>query len=256
MSAPSGRVQLEPRYRPGATTALVTGTLDIESYPELRDGLLKIAVESPDGLIADIDALAIRDPALVTLFSLVAMRIGDWPGIPFCVVTGRAEHRTMFSDRTVDRFVPLHEDLETAESRLSPPPRRRAAQLLARSVNSSALARDFVRRVCDEWSVPAYTDDALLVATEFVENVIRHTGSTPRVRLELRHGMLSVAVTDDEPRQAVLLERLDALEPGLGLRMVAEVAKVWGCSRTWSGGKVVWAVLTRSTAPPGDGDSG
>ena len=256
MSATTGRVHLDPRYGVKATTALVTGTLDIESYPELRDGLLKIAAESPDGLIADIDELAIHDPALVTLFSLVAMRIGDWPGIPFSVVTGRSDHRTMFTDRTVDRFVPVHADRETAESRLFPPPRRRAAQLLARSANSSALARDFVRRVCTEWTVPDLTDDALLVVTEFVENVIQHTGSAPRVRLELRRGLLSVAVTDDEPAQAVLLERLGALEPGLGLRMVAQVAKAWGCSRSWSGGKVVWAVLTRRAAPRGGRDGG
>ncbi|MGW5720965.1 ATP-binding protein [Amycolatopsis sp. NPDC003865] len=256
MTAAAGRVQLEPEYRRGATTALVSGVLDIESYPQLRDGLLKIAAEAPDGLIADIDGLIIRDPALVTVFSLVAMRIGDWPGIPFSVVTGQAEHRTMFADRTVDRFVPVLVDRESAEDRLLVPPRRRAAQLLARSANSSALARDFVRRVCTEWAVPDLADDALLVVTEFVENVIRHTESAPRVRLELRGGLLSVAVSDDDRKQAVLLERLGALEPGLGLRMVAQVAKVWGCNRSWSGGKVVWAVLTRRAAPPGDGDGG
>lgn len=246
----SGQVCLEPHHRPAATTALVTGILDIESYPELRDGLLKIAAEASDGLIVDVDGLAIRDPALVSVFSLVALRIGDWPGIPVSLVTGRPEHRMMFSARTVDRVVPVHDDRETAEELLTPPPRRRAAQLLARSANSSALAREFVRRVCGQWEITAMADDALLVATELVENVIRHTDSPPRLRLELRRGFLSIAVGDDNPRPAVLRERLGALEPGLGLRMVAQVAKVWGCSRSWSGGKVVWAVLTRRAAPP------
>lgn len=247
----SGQVHLEPRYRAAATTTLVTGVLDGESYAQLRDGLLKIATEAPDGLIADIDGLEIGDAALVTVFSLVALRIGDWPGIPFTVVTGRPEHRTMFADRTVDRFVPVHDDRETAENLLSRPPRRRAAQLLARSANSSALARDFVRRICAEWGIPHFAEDALLVATELVENAIRHTDSPPRLRLELRRGVLSVAVSDDDPAQAVLLERLGALEPGLGLRMIAQVARVWGCSRSWSGGKTVWAVLTRRAAPSG-----
>ncbi|GAB3144081.1 hypothetical protein GCM10027258_32060 [Amycolatopsis stemonae] len=254
MSTAAGQVHLEPQYRAAATTALVTGVLDLESYPELRDGLLKIAAEAPDGLIADIDGLAIRDPALVSLFSLVAMRIGDWPGIPFTVVTGQSDHRAMFAARTVDKFVPVHDDRETAEGRLARPPRRRAAQLLARSANSSALARDFVRRVCAEWRVPEFADDALLVATELVENAIRHTDSVPRLRLELRRGLLSVAVTDDDPRPAVLRERLGALEPGLGLRMVAQVAKVWGCSRSWSDGKIVWAVLTRRAVGTGGRD--
>ncbi|SEF21013.1 hypothetical protein SAMN05421837_101670 [Amycolatopsis pretoriensis] len=254
MTAPAGQVHVVPQPGDKVTTALVTGVLDIESYPDLRDGLLKIAAEAPDGLIADIDALAIREPTLATVFSLVAMRIGDWPAIPFTVVTGRTEHRAMFRGMAVDRFVPLHETREIAETRLSAPPRRRAAQLLARSANASGLARDFVRRVCAEWAVPDLADDALLVVTELVENVIRHTASTPRVRLELRQSLLSVAVTDDDPRRAVLLERLSPLEPGLGLRMVAQVARVWGCSRSWSGGKVVWAVLTRRTAGSGGRD--
>ncbi|MCR6483798.1 ATP-binding protein [Amycolatopsis sp. OK19-0408] len=256
MSTAAGRVHLDPSHRATATTALVTGVLDLDSYPELRDGLLKIAAEAPDGLIADIDGLTIRDPALVTLFSLVAMRIGDWPGIPFTVVTGRPEHRTIFSERTVDRFVPVHADHETAEHRLLRPTRRRAAQLLARSANSSALARDFVRRICGEWGAAVLTDDALLVVTELVENAIRHTASAPRVRLELRRHILSIAVGDDDPHPAVLRERLGALEPGLGLRMVAQVAKVWGSTPSWSGGKVVWAVLTRRAAPGRGRDGG
>ncbi|MEU8633985.1 ATP-binding protein [Amycolatopsis sp. NPDC048633] len=240
-----------PQYRGGATVALVTGVLDLESYPDLRDGLLKLATEAPDGLIADIGGLDIDDATHLTVFTLIALRIGDWPGIPFTVVTGRPEHRMMFAERAVDRFVPVHDDHETAENLQSRSPRRRAAQLLARSANSSALARDFVRRVCAEWDLPAFTDDALLVATELVENAIRHTESAPRLRLELSRGVLSVAVSDDSPRQAVVRERLDVLEPGLGLRMIAQVAKVWGCSRSWSGGKTVWAVLTTRAAPSG-----
>jgi hypothetical protein len=52
-----------------------------------------------------------------------------------------------------------------------------------------------------------------------------------------------------------MLERLGALEPGLGLRMIAQVARVWGCSRSWSGGKTVWAVLTKRAAPTGGHDA-
>jgi len=130
-------VTLVPQYEGGVTTALVTGVLDIGTYPDLRDGLLKLAAEAPDGLIADIGGLGIDDAALVSVFSLIAMRIGDWPGIPFTVVSDHPEHRTMFVDRVVDKFVPLHDDRETAEHLLTRPPRRRAAQLLARSANAS-----------------------------------------------------------------------------------------------------------------------
>ncbi|WP_410673989.1 ATP-binding protein [Amycolatopsis sp. cmx-4-68] len=256
MTAVAARVHLAPEYRGGVTTVVVTGVLGLQCYPDLRDGLLKIAAEAPDGLIADIDRLTVEDATLVTVFSMVAMRISDWPDIPFAVVTGRPEHRAMFADRTVDKFVPVHGDRAEAEHLLVHRPRRRAVQLLARSPNASALARAFVRRVCGQWAVPELAEDALLIATELVENAVLHTGSSPRLRLELRRGILSIAVSDDDPRPAVLRERLDPLEPGLGLRMVVQVAKAWGCSRSWSGGKTVWAVLVRRAAPRTDHAAG
>ncbi len=84
-----------------------------------------------------------------------------------------------------------------------------------------------------------------MVATELVENALGHTESTPRLRLELRRGRFTVAVADDDPLPAVLRERLTRTEPGLGLWLVVRVARRWGCARSWSGGKVVWAVLVR-----------
>lgn len=222
-----------------------TGVLDLLSYPALRDGLLKIATESPDGMIADIGGVRVTDQTLMNVFSVVAMRISDWPGVPFALVTGRPEHRAALAARSVDRFVQVYDDFGTAESSLSHPTRRRAVQALTHSDGASGLARRFIRRVCEVWSVPELSDDALLIGTEFVENAIRHTASAPTLRLELRRGILTVAVADDDPAPAVLVERISAMEPGLGLRMVAQTAKVWGCNRTWSGGKVVWAVLTR-----------
>ena len=238
-------VQLVPVYRDGAISVTVTGVLDLVSYPELRDGLLKIATEAPDGLIADIGGVCIDDQKLMNVFSVVAMRISDWPGVPFALVTGRLEHRVALAARTVDRFVQVYEDFGTAESSLAHPSRRRAVQALTHADGASGLARRFIQRVCDVWAVPEFTDDALLIGTELVENAIRHTASAPTLRLELRRGILTVAVADDDPAEAVLVERVSALEPGLGLRMVAQTARVWGCNRSWSGGKVVWAVLTR-----------
>ncbi|WP_342750237.1 ATP-binding protein [Amycolatopsis australiensis] len=117
-------------------------------------------------------------------------------------------------------------------------------QQLAASPQASALARSFVGRVCAEWDVPEHVEDALMIATELVENAIRHTTSTPRLRLELRRGVFTVAVADDDPRPAVLFE-LPRPGHGLGLRLVAQTSRVWGCSGSWTGGKVVWAVLAR-----------
>ncbi|UOX85870.1 ATP-binding protein [Amycolatopsis sp. FBCC-B4732] len=239
MSTENG-LHLVPSYRAESTVATLTGTLTTASYPELRDGVLKVATDAPESVVADIRGLEVGDHLLLGVFAVIAARIGDWPGLPFAVVTDHADHVA----RLVARAVSVHADVGAAERARIRPARRRAIQLLASSPGASAAARAFVERTCSLWGVREHIEDALLVATELVENAVVHTDSRPRLRLELRPGTLTVSVADDDPRQAVLLER--PAERGLGLRMVAHTAHVWGCSRSWAGGKVVWAVLTPS----------
>ncbi|MEV6876204.1 ATP-binding protein [Amycolatopsis sp. NPDC051128] len=221
--------------------ASVVGVLDRTTYPQLRDRLLEFAADSEDGVVVDIERLELRDRALARVFTLVARRVGDWPAIPFALVTGRPEQRAAL----VDRRVPVYPDHDTAEAALPRPARRRVSRLLARSPLASASARGFVRGVCGEWMVPELAEDAELIATELVENALRHTDSVPRLRLELRRRMLTVEVADESARPAVLREGLDPVAAGLGLRLVTKVAKLWGSSRSGSGGKTVWAVLAR-----------
>jgi hypothetical protein len=245
VTADGATVRLVPEKRAGSTVVTVTGFLTLDSYPDLRDGLLKIATDAPDSLVADIEGLHIGDHTLTSVFTVVAQRISDWPGIPFALVSPRADHLALLKSQAIDRFVAVHPDVGAADRERAHPPRRRALQLLVSSDAASAIARRFVTRVCAEWGVPEFRENALVIATELVENTIRHTVSAPQLRLEVRRGVFTVSVGDDDPRPAVLHERVDALDSGLGLRLVAQVSRVWGCSRSWSGGKVVWAVLTK-----------
>lgn len=245
MLARHNSVWLVPR-RGAPSRASVVGVLDRTTYPRLRDRLLEFAADSEDGVLVDIERLELRDRALAKVFALVALRVGEWPAIPFAVVTGRPEQRAVLTAEAVDRRVPVFPDPATAEAALARPARQRVSRVLDRSPLTSARARGFVRGVCAEWMVPELTEDAELVATEFVENALRHTDSAPRLRLELRGGKLTVEVADACPRSAVLREGLDPVAAGLGLRMVTKVAKRWGSSRSRSGGKTVWAVLSRS----------
>ncbi|MEV5712562.1 ATP-binding protein [Amycolatopsis mediterranei] len=226
-----------------ATVVTVTGDLNLTSYPALRDGLLKIATDAPDGLVADISGLVIDDSSLVSVFSLIAMRIGDWPGIPFTIVAAGPGNQVLLGRHVVDRYVPIRADLAAATAALDQPVRRRSELTFARFDGASARARDFVTGKLIEWEVPELAEDARFIATELVENVLKHTTSEPRLRLDLRRGVCTVAVADRDTRPAMLLERLSPFAPGLGLKLVAQIARVWGCSRSWSGGKVVWAVL-------------
>ncbi|SFW85955.1 ATP-binding protein [Amycolatopsis australiensis] len=244
MLARHNSVWLVPRHGE-PETASVVGVLDRTTYPKLRDGLLQFATEAQHGVLVDIERLALRDRALVKVFPLVALLIGDWPAVPFALVTSRPEQRAVLAASAVDRRVPVYADANAARAALRQPARRRAVRILGRSSRTSACAREFVRETCAGWCVPELAEDAELVATEFVENALRHTDSVPRLRLELRRRALAVEVADDSPRPAVLREGLDVVEAGLGLRMVAKVAKTWGSSPCRSGGKTVWAVLRR-----------
>ncbi|WP_410643843.1 ATP-binding protein [Amycolatopsis sp. lyj-346] len=239
-----------------ATVVQATGELNRVSYPALRDGLLKIATDAPEGLVADISGLVIADVALVSVFSLIAMRIGDWPGIPFTLAAGGTGHRELLSRHVVDRYVPVRADLAAATAALAHPVRRRCERVFPRSEGVSAQIREFVTGKLTEWDVAELGEDARLIATELVENVLRHTTSDPKLRLDLRRGICTVAVADQDTRPAVLLERLSPFEPGMGLKLVAQIARTWGCSRSWAGGKVVWAVLLPGARTAGDRPAG
>ncbi|MEU4248817.1 ATP-binding protein [Amycolatopsis sp. NPDC026612] len=234
-----------------STLVTVTGKLDLPGYAVLRDGLLKVAADTPPGLIADVNGLVITEMSPAALLSLVAKRITDWPGIPFSVVTRQPAQLEALHERGTDLFVPVHPDVPTAERHQRTPIQRRTERTIRRTEHATIAARSFVRELVALWQVPELNDDGTMIAAELVDNTIRHTSSPAYLRLELRHGMLTIAVADDDPHPAVLLERTHPRDPGLGLHMIAHAARAWGSSSRWSGGKTVWAVLTTKNRPSG-----
>ncbi|WP_410673337.1 ATP-binding protein [Amycolatopsis sp. cmx-4-68] len=242
-------ITLEPSVRLASTLVTVTGELDLTGYGFLRDGLLKIAADGPPGLIADIDGLHIGELSPAAVFPLVARRLGTWPGIPFSLVTRQPAHLDTFHRSGIDRFVAVHAGVETAEQRQAIPIRRCAQRVFGRTDSATKLARAFLRDRTTDWDVPDLSYDGTLIVGELVGNALQHTTSSPEVRLDLRRGLLTVAVADDSPQPATLLERTDLRDPGLGLRIIAQTAQAWGSSRRWSGGKVVWATLISARQP-------
>src|ERR1044072_1183765 len=79
-------------------------------------------------------------------------------------------------------------------------PRAAIVDLERRAVPARpALARRFVLDVCSDWPVGPRVREAVVIANELVENTLLHTYSAPMLRLELRRGMLTIAVYDDNP---------------------------------------------------------
>ncbi|MET8764213.1 STAS domain-containing protein [Lentzea sp. NPDC004782] len=224
------------------------GVLDRSTYPRLRDRMLKHAVDVPRALIVDLSDVTIGTTSALSVFTTVSLRISDWPAVPLLVATGPAHAETL--RRTpIRRYVTVCADVDDALANVDrPAPRKRALAVLAHHPGGPQDARRFVRRTCAEWGVPdVMTDDAVHVASELVQNTMQHTGSEARLRLELCNGRLTVAVGDDSQVPAVLADPgLDPVRAGKGLRMVAQLAKTWGCvADQVEQRKTVWAVLVQ-----------
>jgi anti-sigma regulatory factor (Ser/Thr protein kinase) len=110
------------------------------------------------------------------------------------------------------------------------------------AAESVAYARQFVTATFGAWSLPG-TDDAELLVSEIVTNVVRHVGACDDpmcVSVARRDDRVRVDVHDPSsekprPRKAGELD-----ESGHGLYLVEALSADWGCARPDKIGKVVW----------------
>jgi len=234
----------------GATVVEATGRLDLSSYAEFRDGLLKCAVTEPTAIIVHLLAgFEASGTAELSVFATVWMRVSEWPGVPVMVVADEVMCTTLKLSG-VARFVPQYSTVRLAlDSVGAPRTRRRHEVQLPFSTATPRLARGFVRDTCERWGVPDVLDDAVLVVSELVENAVRHAGSAPSLRLELRPGQFAIAVHDEDPALPRARPLTSDQPGGRGLPLVAAMTKAWGVSPSPRGGKVVWAVLPLAGIP-------
>ncbi|MBL1075019.1 ATP-binding protein [Nocardia sp. 2] len=222
------------------------GGLETGTYRQFADDLVKFALQEPRAVIVEVDDLTVRDEPLLTAFTSAWMRVGEWPGVPIMLVAEQPERRKTLRGSAISRFLPVFGTVGLAVGAVDDGPIRRRAELeLIPAAESAQRARRFVAEVCERWGAPEVRADAQLIATELVENAFLHSVARGdiRVRLELRAELLTVAVCDDDPREAVLREPVPGGARYYGLHVVARLARTWGCVPRWPHGKVVWAVL-------------
>jgi anti-anti-sigma regulatory factor len=237
-------LRIDQSFRDGAAVVVPYGVLDLASYAELRDTLVKCAIELPRGIVVDVGGLRVPTTATLAVFSSVWMQVSDWPGVPIVLVAGRELDRRRLGRTTITRVMPVYASVEEALDKLGEPPQRRRTILeLPDEPASVAAGRRFVEVTCVRWGCPEVLRDAVLVASELIENAVRHAHGDPRLRLELGGPLLTVAVYDDDPAPPQMINSSMTAPGHLGLVMVAKLAKSWSSAPTLSGGKVVWAVL-------------
>ncbi|RZU33372.1 ATP-binding protein [Blastococcus saxobsidens] len=109
---------------------------------------------------------------------------------------------------------------------------------------SVPVARRLVRQLLQGWDARQDHDDAALLVTELVANVVDHVGGTSCLTLEASYSedWLRLAVVDCSPtRPAVQASDPESVR-GRGLRMVEVLADRWGCE-DHRDGKRVWFEL-------------
>jgi anti-sigma regulatory factor (Ser/Thr protein kinase) len=111
-------------------------------------------------------------------------------------------------------------------------------------------AREVVRRACRDWHLDQETcDDALLVATELVANVVDHAHTSCVLTVSRTAAGLRIDVRDFSASPVPELRPVDVGAPrGRGLQVVAAVSAAWGVTDL-DGGKSVWAVVVNGSAP-------
>lgn len=109
---------------------------------------------------------------------------------------------------------------------------------------SARIAREFVREACRDWDVDdEMCEDAMLVATELVANVVDHAGTSCVVSIDGGDSWLRIEVEDGYPCSIPTSPRVDlSAARGRGLLVVAGLSSEWGV-RELPHGKSVWALL-------------
>jgi hypothetical protein len=112
--------------------------------------------------------------------------------------------------------------------------------------NSSSVpaARHIVLELLHAWRAPQDHDDAALLVTELVANVVDHVGGEASLTLELvgAESWLRIGVIDGSAIPPVVQELSQDRPRGRGLLMVQAIAERWGFEEH-HGGKRVWFEL-------------
>lgn len=109
---------------------------------------------------------------------------------------------------------------------------------------SVPAARHLLLELLRAWNAPHDSDDAALLVTELVANVVDHVQGEASLTLEveLADRWLRIAVADGSSIRPVVRELEHGQPRGRGLLLVKAIADRWG-SEEYRGGKRVWFEL-------------
>ncbi len=226
-------------------TLTMTGTLDGRTYREVRDSVIRAALEEPRAVLVDVTALSVPSESAWAAFTSARWHVSIWPAVPIVLVCAHQAGREAITRCGAARHLPVHMDVRAAAQSVDDGLgfRRRANCELTADRTSLPRSRELVGHWLTQWDRQAMIVTASTVATILVENAIVHTVSRPTLRLETMDRRLTVAVHDGSPQLPARRENADGSADAVsGLAIVAALCRAWGAN-PMPGGKAVWAVL-------------
>jgi anti-anti-sigma regulatory factor len=227
----------------GVTVLRLAGVLDVRSYPQVRDSVMKAALDAGSALIVDVDELEPRDDHVWTVFTSARWENQQWPDIPIALVSADPVVRRRLRDYlSVARYLPVYSSVATAVDAIGDGDCRHrylACEQFGPHAHSVHAALMFVRDHLVAWSMRDKIAVASTVTTVFAENALCYTRGGFDIRLEGTTDEVVIAVSDASPTLAVRRERpLGGCLAGLDI--VSALCHRWGNTPT-STGKTVWA---------------
>jgi hypothetical protein len=223
----------------------VRGVLDGSTYVQLRDAIIKAALEEPRAVLININGLGVPAPTAWSVFTGAHWHVGTWLDVPIIVVCQYPARRKAIARNIGSRYVPVYATMTEALASLSDRrcARRRAHTELPASLASLRSSREFVAEWLRSWSHDELIPVATVVVNVFVENVLQHTTSAPQLIIESDSETVVISVDDDSSTPAARHEDpYRGADVVSGLAIVASVSRNWGSTPTPSG-KRVWAVV-------------
>lgn len=239
-------IRCELQRQPEATILVVEGVLDNSTYRDLRDTVIKAALDEPRAVIVDVSRLSVPLAPAWSVFTSARWHVSTWPDVPILLVSEHQRARRVIAESSITRYVPVHPTHRSALEAISEHSvtvRRRARAQLPAAPTALHLARDLVSDWLTAWDQSSLIPVAGTVATVFVENVLAHTDSAPILLLEHYQETVTVSVEDNSRQPAVRHEDSDGVADILsGLSIVSALCRSWSSTPTPSG-KTVWALV-------------
>lgn len=213
----------------------------------LSAAILRALAEEPGAVVCDLSAIVWRAGPNGEEGPSSLAQLGDcvrnWPATPVLMACPDARVRTALERQLGGIDVVFTNGMAAALEGALGGSRRVDRLPLSPEYSAPATARDFTRRMWQQWQLPGDSGSALLVTSELVTNAVLHARTDHlELSLALHDDRMRIAVRDRDTRPpASHLLSWDQLG-GRGLMLVDALSVGWGVLPV-KDGKAVWAVL-------------